>query len=214
MDPNGRNKVIVESHVNDFDFKGFASPDWLPDGRLVYARNGEVHGSSDWSGVWPSITGGSPAVSPDGESVAFVSTGDIHVLNVDGSNEHVITTGKEPAWSPDGSRLAIAVGTGIYIVNSDGTDLHLVVDKGSNPDWSPDGSRIVFERYFSSENGILTVNPDGSEEGYLTSHPDTDPAWSPDGKKIAFVRDGSIFVMNSDGGNTKRLTGSGRCGED
>jgi len=32
------------------------------------------------------------------------------------------------------------------------------------------------------------------------------PAWSPDGSKIAFVWDGSIWIMNSDETDQRRLT--------
>jgi Tol biopolymer transport system component len=48
----------------------------------------------------------------------------------------------------------------------------------------------------------------------LTDDPgsDIEPAWSPDGTRIAFAsnRDGDwdIYVMDADGGNVRRLTGT------
>jgi len=59
---------------------------------------------------------------------------------------------------------------------------------------------------------IYVMNPDGSQQTNLTSHPDSDGPgiWSPDGTKIAFVsgRDGNseIYVMNADGSNPTNLT--------
>ncbi len=78
--------------------------------------------------------------------------------------------------------------------------------------------------YVSSQDGdyaIYGMNADGSSQGRLTDERgdvstlegvrfQTQPAWSPDGTKIAFAsaREGSfdIYVMNSDGTGTKRLT--------
>ncbi len=78
--------------------------------------------------------------------------------------------------------------------------------------------------YVSSQDGdyaIYAMNANGSSQGRLTDERgdvstlhgvqfQTQPAWSPDGTKIAFAsaREGSfdIYVMNSDGTGTKRLT--------
>ena len=55
----------------------------------------------------------SPAVSPDGKTIAFVSSQDgdieIYLMDADGSNERRITNGIgvsiQPAFSPDGTKL-------------------------------------------------------------------------------------------------------------
>jgi dipeptidyl aminopeptidase/acylaminoacyl peptidase len=69
-------------------------------------------------------TGMDPALSPDGQWVAFTrwddtqhgATGSLWVINVDGSGERVILGDvrqpKAPAWSPDGTRLAISMQQG------------------------------------------------------------------------------------------------------
>jgi Tol biopolymer transport system component len=61
---------------------------------------------------------------------------------------------------------------------------------------------------FPSERGVFVMNPDGTDQTFLTEG--MEPAWSPDGQKIAFAsdRDGNweIYVMNADGSGITRLT--------
>src|SRR6266850_4996954 len=63
--------------------------------------------------------------------------------------------------------------------------------------------KIAFSRFTlgGPNQGIFTMNSDGSMQTNLTNPPNADqlPAWSPDGAKLAFGRSGGIYVMNSDG---------------
>src|SRR5215203_4705149 len=69
---------------------------------------------------------------------------------------------------------------------------------------------------FSSNDGIGTVNPEGSDQTNLTPVPagGGQPAWSADGTELAFVRrvdipasfNEELFKMNADGSNVVRLT--------
>jgi hypothetical protein len=59
--------------------------------------------------LWPLTSGFDPAISPDGQTVAFVRDGGengIYLIDVDGSHERLIFSGRtrlsSPKWSPDG----------------------------------------------------------------------------------------------------------------
>ena len=136
-----------------------------------------------------------PAWSPDGRKLAFVSERDgnseIYVMNVDGSEQENLT--RQPA-------------------------------SDSNPSWSRDGRRIVFVSRRDGNSEIYVMNADGSGLRNLTRTPsnDRDPAWSPDGRAIAFVQrkcvpnprdtrcgpgyETYLYVVNADGSGLRRLT--------
>ncbi len=105
----------------------------------------------------------SPAWSPDGTRVAFVTSRehdyDIYSMSADGSDQRNLTRSyaydSEPTWSPDGAKIAFisfrAEGAGIYVMNADGSDQKLLADDigyPSGPTWSPDGARIAFQTYY------------------------------------------------------------------
>ena len=147
--------------------------------------------------------GGSPAWSPDGTRVAFVSASEISVMDADGSGVTRLTHDDEPdaapAWSPDGTRLAFAHGAGapqIVVIDAKGgnraevTRPRRAVADGE-PAWSPDGRLIAFTRVTVTADGklestLMTVAPDGGGERVVTLDA-AEPAWSPDGRRIAYA---------------------------
>ena len=155
----------------------------------------------------------SPAISPDGKRVAFLSARndsnpqfpnlkyEIYIMDIDGKNLQRLTSTKaaedHPAWSPDGNKISFDAdydGDGfyeIYTIHPDGTNLTRLTSNAANDqfaDWSPDGSQIAFASERNGNWDIFVMDADGSNQKSLTSSPDWElfPAWSPDGSQIAF----------------------------
>ncbi|MEW5786571.1 MAG: Tol-Pal system beta propeller repeat protein TolB [Pseudomonadota bacterium] len=159
----------------------------------------------------------SPAWSPDGQRLAYVSFEDkkpvVYVQNLaDGSRRAVARfrgSNSAPAWSPDGKRLAVTLSkdetSQIYLLNLDTGEATRFTRGGAldtEPVFSPDGRWL----YFTSDRG-------GTPQIYKASLPEgqvsrvtfegsynVSPALSPDGKTLAFVhrRDGRFHVAAMD----------------
>ncbi|MFN7934700.1 MAG: hypothetical protein U0R19_15325 [Bryobacteraceae bacterium] len=139
-----------------------------------------------------------PAVSADGQWLAFASTRDksgfqhIWLRPLDGGNARPLTGGpqddSEPAFSPDGRSVAYRSetgGGGIYLVPTNRGKPRLLAAGGHRPRFSPDGARIV---YWSS-NGLFVRDlkknqPQAIHPGF---HSAKHPLWSPDGKQLLFA---------------------------
>lgn len=212
MSPDGSKVRQVTSYDGDEYY-----PSWSPEGgRIAYLANPIVSGSefkdklfvvdmaalSAFSSSLPmvpkakeltsnSVDDWSPAWSPDGDKIVFVSDdggdsdSEIYVMNADGSNRRKLTNNRvhdfDPVWSPD-SRYIFFVREQtayrdyeLYRVDSlDGTERRIPFKQNRvhRLEWSlsPDGQRIVY-----------------------TARGSVDQGWD------------HLFVMNSDGSGTRRL---------
>ena len=147
-----------------------------------------------------------PAVSPDGEWIAFYTTGkheSLFVVRKDGSGLRQLTSDaysdRRPAWSPDGKSLAFQSTRGgkydVWTIHPDGSGLEQVTYTPdgfvAHPVWSPDGKRLVY----SIQNRIPFVME--FDKPWRSQSPQALPplgeadtwweasSWSPDGQKLA-----------------------------
>jgi Tol biopolymer transport system component len=154
---------------------------------------------------WMSFSGrdSSPAVSPDGRTIAFTSDRDgqtrIWLKQVTGEGEAPLTTGPDdfPRFSPDGTQILFArpdgASTSLYRAAVLGGEARRLVEGATEGDWSPDGKGIAFLRLQSEGGQTVTVVAvalaDGSDVREVAKVPGgmRAPRWSPDGREIAIV---------------------------
>jgi dipeptidyl aminopeptidase/acylaminoacyl peptidase len=170
-----------------------------------------------------------PAISPDGNRVAFVSArdGNDEVYLAGGRTGEVrrLTRSRRadrrPAWSPDGRRIVWQSGppdaASLFVMRADGSGKRVLVGgvgDDVDPAWSPDGARIAFSSNRAGRRQLWAVAAAGGEPERLTSVPGraVAPAWSPDGARLAFAletaRDSDIWVLELADGRLRKLTRS------
>lgn len=169
----------------------------------------------------------SPAWSPDGQQLAYVSfekgRSMVYIQNVHTGKRQLVASfpgiNSAPAWSPDGKRLALVLSRAgnaeIYVMDLRTKALTRLTHNSAidtEPAWSPDGRTIVFTSDRSGHPQIYRMNADGSNVQRLTFEGDYNarPDFSPDGKMITLVHEDDsgfhIAVLHLDNNALQVLT--------
>jgi TolB protein len=147
----------------------------------------------------------SPAWSPDGSRIAYVSFDQkkpvVVVQNLAQGTTRVVANyrgnNSAPAWSPDSSKLAVT------LTRDDIAQLYLIAANGgeprrltttpaidTEPNFSPDGQWIAFTSDRGGSPQVYRMPAEGGPAQRLTFEGSYNvrPRFSPDGKSIAFVQ--------------------------
>lgn len=171
----------------------------------------------------------SPAWSPDGRELAYVSfetdKAAVWVQEVASGRRAMVAnfrgSNSAPAWSPDGRELAVSLSRDgpmqLYLMSRNGDRLRRLTSGSAidtEPVFSPDGKAI----YFVSDRGggpqIYRVSVDGGAPQRITFNGsyNVSPTISPDGRTLAYVSRQSgafrITVQELDNGAVRALTES------
>ena len=173
----------------------------------------------------------SPALSPDGKTVAFSSDRDgtprIWIKQLKGGGEAPLTSGPDsyPRFSPDGATILFSRREGtrrsLYKVASVGGDARKVIEDALDGDFSPDGRHIAFIRWKHEKQGLVSsigrAEADGSNAIEIGGLPDVGlqfPRWRPDGSAIAAIGApaaisgeilNEVWLLETDNGRYRRL---------
>lgn len=171
-----------------------------------------------------------PAFSPDGKSLAFVSgsgyfSSDIYTVPVEGGKPRPLTSVHAfllgLAWTPDSQQIVFSSNhaglSSLWKVRVSGGDpepVSIGSDYATFPSLSLTGNRLAFIRSLTDTNlwkAALSSSGVGPPSRIIAStKEDAEPSLSPDGQRIVFSseRSGSfeIYLANSDGSNQVQLT--------
>jgi dipeptidyl aminopeptidase/acylaminoacyl peptidase len=234
-----------------FAFESISDPNISPDGKLVAYVVTKIDRTQNRrnSAVWMVTTDGSrapwqfttspqnsnsPRWSPDGKSLAFLSSrpeagapanaeprAQVWLLSMNGGEARRITNFKNGVslfrWSPDGTRLVVVSRMGLSDNRTgdpkDRSDVRHYKNttyKFNDTGWFDDRRTHLWVVEVKSGTLKQITAPDDWNDWN-----DSDPQWSPDGKRIAFVsnrtgkeyeenRNSDVWVINADG--TGKLT--------
>jgi TolB protein len=157
----------------------------------------------------------SPAWSPDGRELAYVSFESqkavVYTQEVASGKRRAIAnfrgSNSAPAWSPDGQSLALTLsregGSQLYLMSRSGESVRRLTTSSSidtEPVFTPDGRQIYFvsDRGGSPQIYRMAASGGSPERISFNGSYNISPSISPDGKTLAFItRQGNSFRLHT-----------------
>ena len=156
----------------------------------------------------------SPAWSPDGNQLAYVSFESrkpvVYVHSISTGKRRLVANFKgsnsAPAWAPGGRTLAVTLsrdgGSQLYVLNASGGEPRRLTQSSSidtEPVYSPDGQTIYFvsDRGGSPQIYKMSATGQNIERVTYAGNYNVSPAISPDGRWMAYIsRVGGAFKLH------------------
>lgn len=177
LSPDGAHAAYVVSHVDAEEEKEYSAI-WLLTLATGAARQLTSGTAADASPAW----------SPDGKTIAFVSSrqekAQIYLIPVDGGEARQLThfkqgVGGKPVWSPDGQHIAFTA---------------VAAEEARPPDKPYRVSRYIYRfnelEYLDDVVQDIYVMPAAGGEARRVTHDrwmNGTPQWSPDGKNLLYL---------------------------
>ncbi len=234
---NGRPLRLRPLHESAFDFAAgresgeFAFAQWSFDANIQSLDLDSDTELIEWDDASPAEPlapstrwDSKPSFSPDGESVAFISSRSgrmqIWLVRSDGSHPKRLTslTSETPtslSWHPDSKRLAAALqsenGSRLVSLDVEKGRLHPLTGgilKGEAPSWSRDGEILYFASQRSGDWQVWKLSLDEGVPRQVTYRGGYAAVEDPRGDRLLFTRKGQsgLWSMPLTGGSPVQLT--------